>query len=121
MLSYRPHPLRFLLLIPTEKYPKYDGVDAASHTTKDSTSLFEVVTAQFATIENMNGTIDPIAIIGFAFKFPQDVTSEDSLWNLLLERRSTRTDVPMNRWNLDGFYKPYGNRPGTVRILPLRF
>jgi hypothetical protein len=58
-----------------------------------------------------------VAVIGFALKYPQDVTSEESLWKLLLQRRSTMTNVPSNRWNLDGFYKPYGHRPGTVRIL----
>ncbi|KAH7075847.1 polyketide synthase-like protein [Paraphoma chrysanthemicola] len=57
---------------------------------------------------------EPIAIVGFALKFPQDITSEENLWKLLLERRSTKTDVPANRWNLDGFYKPSGNWPGTV-------
>ncbi|KAF2036035.1 polyketide synthase [Setomelanomma holmii] len=59
-------------------------------------------------------TKEPIAIVGFALKFPQDVTSEENLWKLLMERRSTRTEVPSNRWNLDGFYKPHGNWPGTV-------
>lgn len=57
---------------------------------------------------------EAIAIIGFALKFPQDVTSEENLWKLLLERRSTMTEVPSNRWDLDGFYKPHGNQPGTV-------
>jgi hypothetical protein len=58
---------------------------------------------------------EAIAIIGFALKFPQDVTSEESLWKLLLERRSTMTEVPSNRWNVDGFYKPQGHhQPGTV-------
>jgi acyl transferase domain-containing protein len=59
-------------------------------------------------------TQEAIAIIGFALKFPQDVTSEENMWKLLMERRSTMTEVPSNRWNLDGFYKPEGNRPGMV-------
>jgi acyl transferase domain-containing protein len=60
------------------------------------------------------GGKEAIAIIGFAFKLPQDATSEENLWKLLMERRSTMTEVPSNRWNLDGFYKPQGNQPGTV-------
>ncbi|KAH7398734.1 polyketide synthase-like protein [Phaeosphaeria sp. MPI-PUGE-AT-0046c] len=60
------------------------------------------------------GGREAIAVIGFALKFPQDVTSEENLWKLLMERRSTMTEVPSNRWNLDGFYKPHGNHPGTV-------
>jgi acyl transferase domain-containing protein len=59
---------------------------------------------------------EAIAVVGFALKFPQDITSEEGLWKLLLERRSTMTDVPSNRWNVDGFYKPYDHRPGTVWV-----
>jgi|TARA_R110002003_G_scaffold9_36_gene678 acyl transferase domain-containing protein len=66
---------------------------------------------------DQQGSKEAIAIIGFALKFPQDVTSEENLWKLLMERRTTKTDVPSNRWNLDGFYKPHGNWPGTVRKL----
>lgn len=57
----------------------------------------------------------PIAVIGFAHKLPQDVTSADSLWKLLVERRTTVTEVPMNRWNIDGFYRSHGSRPSTVK------
>lgn len=74
----------------------------------------------FVPTPNKQGIDDQIAIIGFALKFPQDVTSSESLWKLLMERRSTMTEVPSNRWNLDGFYKPHGNRPGTVRFYPKR-
>jgi acyl transferase domain-containing protein len=59
---------------------------------------------------------EAVAVVGFALKFPQDVTSEERLWKLLMERQSTMTDVPSNRWNVDGFYKPYDHRPGTVRV-----
>ncbi|USP78512.1 polyketide synthase PKS9 [Curvularia clavata] len=60
-------------------------------------------------------TVEPIAIVGFGFKFPQDITNAESLWNLLIERRSTMTEIPKNRWNIDGFYKENGHRPGTVK------
>ncbi|RYO32478.1 Lovastatin diketide synthase [Alternaria arborescens] len=61
-----------------------------------------------------NGLV-PIAIVGFGFKFPQDITNAESLWKLLMERRSTMTEIPQNRWNIDGFYKEHGHRPGTVK------
>lgn len=60
-------------------------------------------------------SFDPIAVVGFGFKFPQDVTNAESLWKLLIERRSTMTEIPKNRWNIDGFYKENGHRPGTVK------
>jgi len=68
------------------------------------------------TITPDNGSPEPIAVIGFAHKLPQDVASADSLWKLLMERRTTMTEVPMNRWNINGFYRPHGNRPSTVRV-----
>lgn len=61
-----------------------------------------------------HATSEPIAVIGFAHKLPQDVTSADSLWSLLVERRTTMTEVPTNRWNIQGFYRSHGNRPSTV-------
>ncbi|KAI4629484.1 Type I Iterative PKS [Alternaria ethzedia] len=60
-------------------------------------------------------SVEPIAIVGFGFKFPQDITDAQSLWKLLMERRSTMTEIPKNRWNIDGFYKEHGHRPGTVK------
>jgi len=60
-------------------------------------------------------SFEPIAVVGFGFKFPQDVTDAESLWKLLIERRSTMTEIPKNRWNIDGFYKENGHRPGTVK------
>jgi acyl transferase domain-containing protein len=57
---------------------------------------------------------DPIAIVGFSVKFPQDATSEEAFWDLLSQRRSTMTQVPQDRWNGDAFYKPDGNKTGTV-------
>ncbi|KAI8941217.1 hypothetical protein NX059_002455 [Plenodomus lindquistii] len=62
-----------------------------------------------------DAAFEPIAVIGFAHKLPQDVTSADSLWSLLMERRTTMTEVPKNRWNVNGFYRSHGNRPSTVK------
>ncbi|KAG9190821.1 hypothetical protein G6011_08909 [Alternaria panax] len=60
-------------------------------------------------------SVEPVAIVGFGFKFPQDITDAESLWKLLMERRSTMTEIPKDRWNIDGFYKEHGHRPGTVK------
>jgi len=61
--------------------------------------------------------VEPIALAGFAHKLPQDVTTAESLWQMLLERRSTMTEVPKNRWNIDGYRKSHGNRAGMGGIL----
>jgi acyl transferase domain-containing protein len=68
----------------------------------------------FMPASSPNGLV-PIAIVGFGFKFPQDITNAESLWKLLMERRSTMTEIPQNRWNIEGFYKEHGHRPGTVK------
>ncbi|KAF2183646.1 hypothetical protein K469DRAFT_710445 [Zopfia rhizophila CBS 207.26] len=66
--------------------------------------------------DRKEGAIEPIAVIGLALKFPQDATSAESFWKLLLEKRSTVIDVPAERWNADAFYKPDGNKSGTTRV-----
>lgn len=60
-------------------------------------------------------SIDPIAVIGFAFKFPQ-ASSSEALWDLLINGRSARTEVPADRYNADSFYREGvdRNKTGTV-------
>lgn len=48
--------------------------------------------------------IDPIAICGFSFKFPQDATSCEEFWRIMVERRCTMTEFPANRLEIDGFH-----------------
>ncbi|KAF1941682.1 hypothetical protein EJ02DRAFT_491319 [Clathrospora elynae] len=55
----------------------------------------------------------PIAVIGFGCRFPGDATSGEKLWDLLVEKKSARTEVPPDRYNVDAFYNPDGDRFGT--------
>ena len=50
--------------------------------------------------------LEPIAIIGYSVKFPQNMTSPDSLWKALAERKSAMTEFPKSRLNIDAFYNP---------------
>ncbi|KND87187.1 Lovastatin diketide synthase LovF [Tolypocladium ophioglossoides CBS 100239] len=63
------------------------------------------------------GETEPIAIVGLAFEFPQDATSEESFWQMLCEGRSASTEFPRSRLNIDAFYHPDENRPSSI---PLR-
>lgn len=56
-----------------------------------------------------------IAIIGLAFKLPQDVEDVSSLWHTLEQRRNLMTEWPQSRASLDGFYDEEArvNRVGT--------
>lgn len=58
---------------------------------------------------------EDVAVIGIAIKFPQDATSTESFWNMLMDRRSALTDVPKDRYNIDAFWSPDASEPGTVR------
>ncbi|KAG9187092.1 hypothetical protein G6011_04963 [Alternaria panax] len=55
----------------------------------------------------------PIAIVGFGCRFPGDVTNGEKLWEMLVEKKSARTEVPPDRFNIDAFYNPDGDRFGT--------
>ena len=57
---------------------------------------------------------EPIAVIGLSLRFPQDATSPEAFWQMLIEGRSALTDVPKERFNLDAFYRPDSNRTGVV-------
>ncbi|KAJ5635342.1 polyketide synthase-nonribosomal peptide synthetase [Penicillium longicatenatum] len=57
---------------------------------------------------------EPIAIIGMGCRLPGGIKSPQDLWKLLTEQRSGQCDVPASRWNIDGFYHPNSNRPGSM-------
>lgn len=56
----------------------------------------------------------PIAIVGISGRFPGDATSPDKLWDMVTQKRSARTDVPKNRYNIDAFYHPSADHQGTT-------
>lgn len=63
---------------------------------------------------DMAEELQPIAIIGLAFRFPQDTTSEAAFWQMLYEGRSASTEFPRDRLNIDAYYHPDEARPSTV-------
>ena len=60
--------------------------------------------------------LEPIAIVGLACRFPQDATSPEAFWQMLIDARSAMTDVPRDRFNIDAFYDNKTNTPGMVLI-----
>ncbi|TVY30663.1 Lovastatin diketide synthase [Lachnellula hyalina] len=60
--------------------------------------------------------LEPIAIIGLAFEFPQEATSEDAFWQMICEGRSASTDFPKERLNIDAFYHPDVSRNSTLPV-----
>lgn len=57
---------------------------------------------------------EPIAIIGMACRLPGDSSSPSKLWDMLLSGSHGRRDIPKDRFNVDGFYHPNSDRPGSM-------
>ena len=68
--------------------------------------------------EGGDGTI-PIAIVGIGCRFPGGASSPDKLWDLVMQRRSSRSETPRDRFNIDAFHHTDADRNGTVRHILL--
>ena len=60
--------------------------------------------------------LEPIAIVGLATRLPQEATSTERLWEMLLHARSAWSAIPKERFNADAFYHPDREHGGTVSI-----
>jgi len=58
--------------------------------------------------------IEPIAIVGMACRFPGGATTMEKLWSILHNKRCVVSDVPTQRFNVDGWYHPDPNHKGSV-------
>lgn len=58
--------------------------------------------------------LEPIAIIGMGCRFPDDATSSEKYWAMIMRMHSARREVPSDRFNIDAFYHPNADRNGTV-------
>ncbi|CAN8097860.1 unnamed protein product [Discula destructiva] len=48
--------------------------------------------------------LEPLAIVGFSFKYPQDADTTEGLWTILKEKRDVMTEWPKDRINLEAFF-----------------
>ncbi|MES2731615.1 MAG: aminotransferase class III-fold pyridoxal phosphate-dependent enzyme, partial [Bacteroidota bacterium] len=49
-------------------------------------------------------TDNRIAVIGMSCRLPGNVNSPEAFWALLKEQRNAITEVPTNRWDVDGYF-----------------
>lgn len=61
--------------------------------------------------------IEPIAVVGLSLKFPQDATSPEAFWKMIMEKRCAMTEIPGDRLEMDSFYGTDRNRNDTVRLI----
>ncbi|KAK9776195.1 putative Polyketide synthase [Seiridium cardinale] len=57
---------------------------------------------------------DPVVVVGFGFRFPQDAISEDAFWDIICAGKSTMTEVPKSRFNINGFFSNDATRQDTM-------
>jgi len=56
--------------------------------------------------------VAPIAVIGMACRLPGGIDSPELLWESLLRGDDLITEIPPDRWDLDGHYDPEPGVPG---------
>jgi len=56
----------------------------------------------------------PVSYHLLACRLPGGVVSPSKLWDLLAEEKSAQSDIPSNRYNVDAWYHPYKQRPGSI-------
>src|SRR5690606_564414 len=56
----------------------------------------------------------PIAVIGMGLRFPGDANTPQQFWELLREGVDAITETPPDRWDVEAFYNPDPDVPGTV-------
>ncbi|KAI1355392.1 polyketide synthase-like protein [Xylaria sp. FL0043] len=59
---------------------------------------------------------DPVCIVGMACRLPGEVNSPAELWQLLLDKRSTQSTVPLQRYNISGYYSQEGDKAGVMNV-----
>ncbi|KAI9838887.1 MAG: hypothetical protein M1819_004095 [Sarea resinae] len=57
---------------------------------------------------------EPIAIVGMGCRWPGSAVNPSAFWDMLSEKRSAHSDFPSNRFNIDAFYHPNRERPGSL-------
>ena len=85
-----------------------DGQSLAMHERRCSHEI------SHSSVLQIQDKLEPIAVIGFSLRFPQDATSPEALWQMLVDGRSSFSEFPRDRFNFDAFYHPDQSRPDTV-------
>src|SRR4029434_5876078 len=88
----------------------------------DKTSLLSPLKRALLALEEMQARLDalersqsePIAIVGMACRLARDVQCPDAFWRILRDGIDAVTEVPSDRWDVDAYYDPDPEHPGTM-------
>ena len=64
----------------------------------------------------MSGPSVPIAIIGMSCHFAGGATDPEKLWELCAEGRTGWSEIPEDRFNIDGHYHPRPDNLNTTNV-----
>ncbi|KAF5555326.1 polyketide synthase [Fusarium napiforme] len=64
---------------------------------------------------HVQSTLEPLAVIGIGLRGPGDTSDPEKFWQMLLDARSARSEIPKDRYNVDGFYHPDPERLGSIQ------
>ncbi|KAE8417626.1 thiolase-like protein [Aspergillus pseudocaelatus] len=56
--------------------------------------------------------LEPIAIVGFCFRFPDDAVNSSGFWSMMMEKRCAMTESPKDRISVSGWHHPNSRRRG---------
>ncbi|GAW27375.1 putative polyketide synthase [Rosellinia necatrix] len=66
--------------------------------------------------QEQHGSHDPICIVGVSCRLPGGVRSPSDTWQFLLDKKSAQSVVPLERYNIKGFYTPGGDGSGVMNV-----
>ena len=81
---------------------------------EDALSTIQEMRSELEAVEQAQ--TEPIAIIGMGCRFPGNVHSPESFWQLLHRGVDTVTDIPPSRWDVETHYDPDPDTPGKMYV-----
>ncbi|KAL2863130.1 uncharacterized protein BJX67DRAFT_384987 [Aspergillus lucknowensis] len=66
--------------------------------------------------KHTTSSLQPLAVVGYALRFPGDATNPENFWEMLMARKCASSTYPPDRLNIDAHYNPTGNRLDTLSV-----
>lgn len=64
---------------------------------------------------SINDSMEPIAIIGMACRFPGEASTVERFWKQLVAGRTAHSQVPPDRFDAEAWYHPNHERHGSIQ------